>query len=881
MLLLAAMFAAGIGLSSAFPARFGPAFGVCVAASAAAFVYAKHFFSTCLIAAAFFSAGLIAGQASIASIAPDRVRMIYDSGMIAAGGPAVVSGTVIGFPEADTDGFHIRLNVESIVHKDELQTASGRVRLFAVSRTPEDVDNFHRLDLRPGTRVRIACELKRGDEFRNPGGLSRNAVLDWQGLDASGVIKSPLHVDVVENGDPGPFDLPFKIREKLISKFRELFSQKVAGVMIASLLGNKNFLDAETASVFREGGRFHILVISGLHITFMGGLAAIIVGWLTRRRWLQFAVVYTFLWLYTIAVGAEVPVVRASLMFTVLWFAFVVQRTGSLANALGFCGLILLTWRPTDLFTPSFQLTFVSVSAIVLAGFPLVTNLKRIGEWTPTSAEPFPANTPDWLRRFSETLYWDPHRWKIRAARNVWKANLFKEPFFEIRRPIQKILAYLFEGIAVSLIVQIAMLPLVVHYFHGVNPASALFNIWAGAFIALESFSSLIAILFSYVSNALAVPMILMTESFHWLLVDVPSYFLRSSWVSFRVPVYSGAEAYLYCSYLFLILIAAAYLFYWDPFKWRMERIGRDTAYKMRLVMAAILLLAGTMIFHPFSEPRPDGSLHVEFLDVGQGDSIFITFPNGDTMLIDGGGRTTFGDRREDAFQPDVQSIGETVVSEFLWEKGYSSIGHVVGTHADADHIQGLTDVVRNFHIGQAWFGRPGPNDPDQLRLELELNRTGTPINNLSAGDSFTIGGTLVEVLHPSASDPTQTEENDRSLVLRLTFGDRSFLLTGDIERLAESEILGSGVRLGSDVVKVPHHGSKTSSTQAFVNAAHPRYAVIPVGRKSVFGHPNREVVERWQTAGANVLTTGEAGTISFTTDGNELIVNSYVRENF
>ena len=147
--------------------------------------------------------------------------------------------------------------------------------------------------------------------------------------------------------------------------------------MIASLLGDKYFLDKDTADLFREGGTFHILVISGLHITFIGGLLLLFIRRLTRNRWTQFIVTMRVLWAYTLAVGADVPVVRAAIMFTIVLYSYVIYRQGSLLNSLGVCGLILLVWRPSDLFNPSFQLTFVSVAAIVAMAYPLIETCER------------------------------------------------------------------------------------------------------------------------------------------------------------------------------------------------------------------------------------------------------------------------------------------------------------------------------------------------------------------------------------------------------------------------------------------------------------------------------------------------------------------------
>ena len=139
-----------------------------------------------------------------------------------------------------------------------------------------------------------------------------------------------------------------------------------------------------------------------------------------------------------------------------------------------------------------------------------------------------------------------------------------------------------------------------------------------------------------------------------------------------------------------------------------------------------------------------------------------------------------------------------------------------------------------------------------------------------------------MQVLFPENDDsPNAVSDNDHSLVLRLVYGSRAFLLTGDVERKAENAMLATPVYLRADVVKVPHHGSHTSSTQQFIDAVKPQIAVISVGRRSRFGHPHKDVVERWQNSGAQVMTTGENGTISVTTDGSDLVVTTFVTGHF
>jgi competence protein ComEC len=146
-------------------------------------------------------------------------------------------------------------------------------------------------------------------------------------------------------------------------------------------------------------------------------------------------------------------------------------------------------------------------------------------------------------------------------------------------------------------------------------------------------------------------------------------------------------------------------------------------------------------------------------------------------------------------------------------------------------------------------------------------------------GDILRFGAVEAEVLWPPRSESTAAPSaNDDSIVLRLRLGERVFLLTGDIEKAAEAALAGGQDDLHCDVVKVAHHGSKTSSTEAFIKATQPSIAIIPVGLNSIFGHPHKEVLERWRASGAEILTTGQRGTITISTDGNDLKVDTYVK---
>ncbi|HEV7843865.1 MAG TPA: ComEC/Rec2 family competence protein, partial [Pyrinomonadaceae bacterium] len=230
-------------------------------------------------------------------------------------------------------------------------------------------------------------------------------------------------------------------------------------------------------------------------------------------------------------------------------------------------------------------------------------------------------------------------------------------------------------------------------------------------------------------------------------------------------------------------------------------------------------------------------------------------------------------------FERDSRSIGEAVVSEYLWWRGLDRVDYIVATHADADHIDGLNDIMRNFRVRAAFVGRAPQYDAEYSRFAATAAGSEVPIHLIGRGDTLQFGAASVEVLWPErTADARAPSRNDDSIVLRLRFGDKTFLLTGDIERTAEAALVSVQENLRSDVVKVAHHGSKTSSIESFINATSPRYAVISVGATSIFGHPHKEVVERWNASGAQILITGRSGTITISTDGNDIRVETFVR---
>jgi competence protein ComEC len=285
--------------------------------------------------------------------------------------------------------------------------------------------------------------------------------------------------------------------------------------------------------------------------------------------------------------------------------------------------------------------------------------------------------------------------------------------------------------------------------------------------------------------------------------------------------------------------------------QWLRERLAGWPGIGLLAVVVVIAWLAG--------QGLPDGRLHVYFLDVGQGDAIFVRTPNGQQILVDGGPSP----------EALLNQLGEVMP---FWDR---SLDLVVLTHPDADHMAGLVALLERYQVTQALDDLGSEADPAQLKAAApwlaQVSRPGTRRVVASPGMRLVIGKTSLTVLSAGLNGPSPSAagDNNDSLVLRLDYGTTGFLLTGDAEREAETEMLRAGLPLRADVMKVGHHGSSRSTSAPFVIAVKPRLAVIQVGAGNRFGQPQPDVLQR--LAASRVLRTDQSGRIEVISDDEKL----------
>lgn len=287
------------------------------------------------------------------------------------------------------------------------------------------------------------------------------------------------------------------------------------------------------------------------------------------------------------------------------------------------------------------------------------------------------------------------------------------------------------------------------------------------------------------------------------------------------------------------------------------KRLGSAVIVALAIIAGAVLsqLLGGSSAEDGTSKAvSGDSIMSVTFVDVGQGDCELIGFPDGKCMLIDSG---------------EAEYCDE--VEERLRQNGYDRIDWLVVTHPHTDHMGGMSSIISDFDVGEIYMPYAVSDTRAYERLLEAIDSRSLTVNTAGAGVTVTFSDDISgEFLAPVGD--SYDGMNNYSAVLKLTYNDVSFLFTGDAETFSEDEMLDNSYSsLDCDVLKVSHHGSSSSSSQEFINAVSPEYAVIECGANNRYGHPHTETLSRLDNAGAVIYRTDLSGDIVFKTDGEAI----------
>ncbi|HEX2490380.1 MAG TPA: ComEC/Rec2 family competence protein [Blastocatellia bacterium] len=816
----------------------------------------------------------------------DRVRKLFERGELTVEEPVEIWGTLNDAPELAPDRIYISVAVEKVATLGRERAATGVTQIVAPLRDDQSRDDYDRLSLDYGSHVRILANLSDRRGYLNPGSPDFDEMLEHRGFDATGVVKSPLLIENLGAGARSSvLHLLYRIRARAIAVTLRSLTQPTSGILVAALFGNRHFLSRDAAETFRAGGTFHLLVISGSHVAMIALVALWLAARLSGLRIIQYALVTALMWAYALMVGAQPSITRAVVMLNIALVGRLIFRASIGANTLAASAMVLLAWQPRDVFSPAFQLSFLTVLMIVAVASPLYLRLKETGRWQPSMSTPYPPRAPKPVKWLAEFLFWNGSKFREEMKRSPIRYRLEKSraAVWLNRLRLQAPAAWVAVTLAATTATQAGLLPLMIHYFHRVSIVAPVANIVEAALISLLMIAGAAYLLINSIIGAWALKLAPAVNALGRLTVEAGRPLIEWRKASFRAPDFGDHWEIVFIAYFAAVLMLIVAANEWNPLRKgdgaedaRRKAHGRAATATS---MIAIIALGWLLAVHPFRHEYERGRLSVTFLDVGQGDAILVSFPLGSLMLLDSGGRSSFDSLEGDegGFVEDRIGIGEAAVAPYLWRRGIKRLDWIAASHGDADHVEGFGEIVRGFEIGAALKGAPKRRDRPPSAFDRAALSARAPTLTLKRGDAIDIDGARVDVLSPSSDLPPMSDNNE-SLVLLITFGARSFLLAGDLEKEAEARLVESAQRLRADVLKVAHHGSKTSSTIEFLERVKPLHAVISAAKLSPFGHPHPEALARLRTTNAHVWQTSECGAITISTDGDDLRVETFVK---
>ncbi len=767
----------------------------------------------------FFALGWMAVYPKVYPIfPPESVRPVLD------GPPVTISGTVSETPAHQ--GFRTRLVLSGLLHhqgtEPDEKTVSlpGSIQLTVYGDAPE---------ILPGFRISFTRPIRSIRNFNNPGGFDYRQFMAWRSVWGTAWDNgSRIIVEVTEEMPTQPVSIFVSNARMSIDQAIDSVSHGDSRAVLSALVvGKRDLITSELRESFSRAGVSHLLAISGLHVGIVATLcfmllAAILgrIEFLLRRALVKktgAVLSIVFVIGYGMLAGMSPSTQRAVIMIVIFLAAFLLNRSYNPANTLAAAALGILTVYPHSLFDISFQLSFSAVSAIFIG------------------------------------LYLFP-------SAGVKRGETKMKSFLRI----------ITGFIWISVFAIIGTMPLVAHYFNQVS------ILGIGANLILVPLVGFVV-----------VPLGLVSALFYGLIEPLGQVGFVASDILLRGAIGIvetiaglpfGAWKTVTPSVIEIICIYALLIAVPVLLRIKTKRTGpcRDAiaatesqqyphdrqltpfipvwALRTIAAIAALILIAdiGYWTHRRFFSTN----LVVTYLDVGQGNAALVELPRGKTMLVDGGG---FSDN-------STFDVGEMILAPYLWRNKIASIDKVVLSHPHSDHLNGLLYILEHFSVGKV-ISTHFPSDTLNYKRFMEIIGEREIPHPDFADTGFPIkeNGYVMDILYPPknrlpAAAPANL--NNGSIVLRLEYGSSSFLFPGDVERAAEAELVSlAGEKLGSDVLLSSHHGSDTSSTPNFLDAADPGVVIVSA-RSGRFDFPSEAVIERYEKRGYAVYTTEKNGAV-------------------
>jgi competence protein ComEC len=669
-----------------------------------------------------------------------------------------------------------------------------------------------------GDRLRFLCKLYPPRGFHNPGGFSYERHLAFEGIYTTGFLVEEGEWAKIGEGFKNPF---FLWMESLRDRLRDFLNREAnppaSSIFKALVLGEQADIPEEIKEYFILTGTAHLLAISGDQFGIVALLSFSLLIWVLKRSEFLLLTFSVKKW----AAGLTIP--------CILLYTFIAGGGISVIRAaimvITFLFSILLDRERNLLHTlalAAFLILIFSPPSLFDVSFQLsFLAVLSILYLVPRILQGFKQEGISLLLRTS------------------WNKNILK----------YSVLPLLVTGVAI-----LGTAPFVALHFNRFAPIGFFTNLfiipWVGFLIVPLS---LTASIFSFFFTPLASFLINVNGFITLILLRVLAFFASLPFASLFISTPTFFEIVLF----YLLLFSVVHL--------RKRR-------RIRYLFAGLCIVFVLDLAYWDLKGLFQKNLIMTFIDVGHGDSILLEFPKGKRMLIDGGGLY------EDRFD-----IGKNVIAPFLWKKKIQKIDILVLTHPDPDHFKGLKFIASQFSIGQFWDNGFKGESESYRQLEETLSSKKIERHSLNeASPSQMISGVEISFLNPPVLNSIQRKSsilrdlNNSSLVMKMQFKNVSTLFTGDIGKEAEERMLQKGYPLRAEILKVPHHGSFSSSSPPFLQRVKPSYAVISVGERNIGRLPHPEVIKRYQQLDSRIFRTDKHGAITVITDGEKIEVKPF-----
>lgn len=738
----------------------------------------------------------------------------------ATGDKWLVTGVVTTSPVVTGYRQSFIVETEALGENTSHVEVTGKLRVSLSGREP---------GLNVGDRISFVGRIRPIRSFQNPGGFDYNRYLAFKGVWATAFGQGES-VRLLTNSLPVGIEVWIApLRKSVAAIIDGATAGDVAGMLKALLLGDRSGISEKLREDFTRTGIGHLLAISGLHVGLVAGVVFFFclklfgfVPALLRRAWAKkTATLPAFLAIlgYGLLAGMSPSTQRAVIMAGVFLAAFLVQRPPDTFNSVALAACLILVFHPPSLFAASFQLSFAAVVAIVL-GLSLIP-------------------TPD-----HDTA---PQDARARFLSRVGAFMLVS--LAAILGTLPLTLFYFNETSLIGLLSNLIIVPVVGFGVVPLGLASVflcLLSPTVGA-LGFKLCGLLLAGALYLIRWAASLPFAAVTTVSPSMVEIVLYYFLAGAiWLMLylRKPSALGRRSRLVQGFAFMLAITAVGGFILDGVYWGYQRFWTD-------------------------------KLKITIIDVGHGNASLVEIPGGEVILIDGGGFSN----------NSVYDVGKRIVAPLLWRKKIRTVQTLILSHPNSDHLNGLIYIADHFQVERILSnGEPAETRGyKELMAAVKEKEILTPAyEHMDRSRSF--GGVAVDILYPAsgfsggrAMEPWR-EGNNNSIVVKVSFKKVSFLFPGDIEADGESELVRiANGNLQCRVLIAPHHGSRSSSTQTFLEAVDPEMIVVSSGFNDRYGAPHPDVLQRYKNLGARIFSTPEHGAVTFITDGKKMMVETVV----